>query len=270
MIDDEAASKPRNEALLLLSTLSRHLVFQYNNSIINQQWFVRLSMNMSDAPTSYDSVWGQAGYRSLHMPPRIIEGFSEVEAPAIGFLEPNEYFNSELPLQYVVGKTHDQFELPATVKLYLDVYYSVSDKTKKAFLSACSLLRQGIQLFALAPSLAFAACVSSLEALIAYDHLEEKDDRCECCNQLKYHVRQRFLDFIHTYGSDSAESRKQADRIYSRRSLILHEGQLFLGEIEPRTMDAALDWIDDDQSRRDVIRFFRMCIVNWLFRQKDK
>jgi hypothetical protein len=264
MIDDEASAKPRNGILLLLSTLSRHLVFQCNSSILNQQWFVKLPINEKDVSSSYDSVWGQGGYQCLHLPTRIVKEFSHFEATPIGFQDSNEYFNSDLPHQYVVGKTHDEFEFPAKINEYLDIYYCASDQKKKAFLSACSLLRQGIQLFSLAPSLAFAACVSSLEALIMHDHLDEKEERCECCNQPKYHVRQRFLDFIRTYGSDSLEGRKQADWIYSRRSSILHKGQLFLGEIEPRTMDVAVDWTNDDQFQRNVIRFFRICIVNWL------
>jgi hypothetical protein len=268
-IDDEASIRPRNEILLLLSTLSRHLVFQYSRSF-DPQWFIRVPMNAKDFSTSYDSVWGRGGYQYLHLPTRIMEGFSNVEVDAIGLLEPNEYFNGELPHQYVVGQTHNEFELPSKISEYLDKYYSVSGKTKKSFLSACSLLRQGIQLFSLAPSLAFASCVSSLEALIAHDHLGQKTDHCRCCNQPKYHVLERFRDFIRTYGSDSQEDRKQATRIYKRRSSILHKGQLFLGEIEPRTIDRAVDWVSDDLSRRHVIRFFRICIINWLVRQKSK
>jgi len=270
MIDVEASTRPKNEVLLLLSTLCRHIVFQYNSSSINQQWFVRLPMNAKDIPTSYDSVWGQGGYQSLQVPARIMDRFSIVEAAPIGVIERNEYFNSELPLQYVPGRTHNEFELPANIEEYLDIYYSLPYQVKDSFLSACTLLRQGIQLFNLAPSLAFAACVSSLEALIAHDFRGESVDRCECCNQPNYHVRQRFLDFINKFGNDSPESRKQADRVYQRRSSILHKGQLFLGEIEPKTIDLADNWIADNQSRREVIRFFRICIINWLVRQKSK
>ena len=266
MIDREASSKPKNEVLLLLSTFSRHLVFQYNMTIINQQWFVKLPMNAKDVSASYDSVWGQPGYQSKQLLARVTDAFSTQTAPAMHLIEPNEYFNSELPLQYVAGRTLDEFSLPEAIFEYLDKYYSMTDQAKKAFLSACSLLRQGIQLFILAPSLAFAAYVSSLEALIAHDHQGKSADRCECCNQLKYHVRQRFLDFIRAFGDDSPEGRKQADKVYARRSAILHEGQLFLGEIEPRTMDSAVDWANDDQSRRNVIRFFRICLINWLVR----
>ena len=268
MIDREASTSPKNEVLLLLSTFSRHIVFQYGNSITNQQWFVKLPMNEKDIPTSYDSVWGQGAYQSQKVPSRIIEGFSNPSAEPIGVLEINEYYKSELPLQYVVGLTHDSFELPVAIDEYFNIYYSMANHTKLSFLSACMLLRQGIELFSLAPSLAFAACVSALEALIAHDHRTESTERCECCNQPKHHVRQRFLHFIKEFGNDSPESRRQADRVYSKRSSILHEGQLFLGVIEPKTIDLVDDWINDNRSRREVIRFFRICLINWLVRQK--
>ena len=79
-----------------------------------------------------------------------------------------------------------------------------------------------------------------------------------------YKVRQKFLEFIERYGNDSPETRNISDKVYSHRSKILHEGQLFLGETEPRTIEAADEWLKDDHQRRDVIRFFRACIINWL------
>src|SRR4030042_2213413 len=110
MIDREALTSPRNEAILLLSTFSRHLVFQYGNSSNNQQWFIKLPKNEKDIATSYDSVWGQVQYQAQNVPHRIIQGFSKPSAEPIGVLERNEYYNNELPLQYVIGLTHDFFE----------------------------------------------------------------------------------------------------------------------------------------------------------------
>jgi len=31
-----------------------------------------------------------------------------------------------------------------------------------------------------------------------------------------------------------------------------------------RTIEGAIDWINGNQRRRNVIRFFRTCIINWL------
>ena len=264
MIDSEASTRPRNEVLLLLSTLSRHHVFQYNSGIQSQQWFIKIPMNATDVPSKYDSVWGQGGYQSPLVPARILDSFSTVEADLIKAVERNEYFNNELPLQYVAGKTHDEFELPDIMQNYLDIYYTMPAELKGSFLSACTLLRQGVQLFSLAPSLAFAACVSAIESLIAADHQGESVDHCKNCGQPSHHVRQRFLDFIRRYGNDTPEGKRQADAVYARRSSILHQGQLFLGEIDPRTLERTDNWIADSQSRREVIRFFRICIINWL------
>ena len=150
----------------------------------------------------------------------------------------------------------------------LEYRYSIPEISETisnpCFLSACFLFDQGVELFHQTPSLAFAACVSSLETLIAADHKGQDEEHCKDCGQVMYKVRQKFLEFIERYGNDSPETRNISDKVYSHRSKILHEGQLFLGETEPRTIEAADEWLKDDHQRRDVIRFFRACIINWL------
>ena len=91
MIDLEASTRPRNEVFLLLSTLSRNWVFQYNSSHTNQQWFVKLPMNSRDVTMSPDSIWGQAGYQCLQLPAQVMDNYSNIEATAIRLLEKNEY-----------------------------------------------------------------------------------------------------------------------------------------------------------------------------------
>jgi hypothetical protein len=269
MLDDEASSKVRKWILLVLSIFAKSRVFQYASGMSQQQWFMRLPKDSNDLIVSPTPLWGQGGYQYQGISAWIIDKFSDPKVPPIQLVESNEYYRTETPQQYVVGQTSDNFELPDRINSYLDTYIALPERFKNCFLSSCFLFNQGIQLFYQAPSLAFAACVSSLETLIAVDKKEEPKDRCECCDQIKYHVRQKFLDFIRKYGSDSKDARRVADRVYERRSRILHEGQLFVGEAEPKTIEGAIDWINDDQSRRNVIRFFRTCIINWLISNKN-
>ena len=70
-------------------------------------------------------------------------------------------------------------------------------------------------------------------------------------------------------GCDSRE-KKVADEAYGRRSSILHQGKLAIAEAAPKTIEGAIDWINDDQSRRKVIRFSRACIINWLVSKNDE
>ena len=264
MIDNESSAKVRKWLLLVLSTFAKNRLFQYGSSPFEQQWFVKLPLNEKDIITSVVPHWGQTAYNHNGISAWIVDNFSPLDEPLIHLVESNEYYQSETPRQYVVGKTSDIFELPDRIAEFIDKYLALSDTSKKGFLSSSFLFDQGIQLFHTAPSLAFAACVSSLETLIAVDHKDEPVERCECCDQPKYHVRQTFLEFIKRYGSASAEARKMADRVYQRRSGILHEGQLFVGEMDQKTTEGSIEWINYDKSRRDVIRFFRTCIINWL------
>lgn len=264
MIDQEASGKAKKWILLVLSTFAKSRIFQYDGSPHLQQWFMRLPRDTKETEIPPTPCWGQPGYRDQGIYARILEGFSALDEPSIGLVDTNEYYQTETPRQYVVGKTSNTLELPNRIDGFLDKYMALSDPQRTGFLSSCFLFDKGIQLFFEAPSLAFAACVSSLETLVAVDHKGESPDRCECCQQLKHRVRQKFLEFIKKYGGVSREARKLADRVYERRSGILHEGQLFVGEVDQRTIEGAIDWINDDQSRRNVIRFFRTCIINWL------
>jgi hypothetical protein len=264
MIDNESSAKVRKWILLVLSTFAKSRLFQYRSGLLEQQWFMKLPMNEKDIAPSAGPCWGQAAYNHKGISAWIVDGFSSMDEPSIRLVGSNEYYQSETPRQYVVGKTSDVFELPERITEFMDQYMPLSDASKNAFLSSCFLFDQGIQLFFAAPSLAFAACVSSLETLVVVDHKDESLERCECCDQPIYQVRQKFLAFIKKYGSDSPEARKMADRVYQRRSGILHEGQLFAGEVDQKTTEGSIEWINDDRSRRDVIRFFRTCIINWL------
>ena len=269
LLDDDYSSKVKKQILLILSTFSKSRVFQYVRGISQQQWFMKLPRDSKDLEVSATPMWGQGGYQYQGISARVVDDFSRPDVVSIRLVESNQYYRTETPQQYVIGQTSDEFEFPDRIKGFLDGYMALPDMLKGSFLSSSFLLDRGIQLFYQAPSLAFAACVSSLETLIAVDHKGETEDRCKSCGQVKYNVRQKFLEFIRKYGSESLETRKVADKVYKRRSKILHEGQLFVGEAEPRTIEGTIDWINDDQSRRDVIRFFRTCIINWLISKNN-
>ncbi len=263
-LDDDASSKVKKWILLVLSVLSKSLVFQYGGKPNEHQWFVQLPVDLKDHSVSDKPLYGCLGYHNQGLSARVIYDFSKSDAAFIRRIDFNEYYNSETPQQYVIGKTSDEFELPDKIHEYLGSFIALVESHKKTFLCSSYMFRQGVQLFYQAPSLAFAACVSSLEALIQIEHEGEPEEPCEKCQQVQYHVTRKFLDFISRYGNDSKNTKKVAEKIYKRRSAILHRGQLYPGEGDTRTMEEPFDWILDDEMRRDVIRFFRICIINWL------
>lgn len=264
ILDNDHSRKIRKDLLLILSTLSKWRLFQYSTNPLNQQWFVSIPRNTDDHQADRTPFWGTGGYHYKGASVRMIDDFSPADSTLIKLRDSREYYGTETPRQYVIGETPNEFELPDRIRQFLDSYLSCSDERKAAFRASSLLFDQGIQLFYEAPSLAFAACVSSLETLVAFDYRNEQDLSCQECGQKVFHVRQKFLKFIKQYGDPSLEARKVADRVYERRSKILHTGQLFLSETTASGIEDEIDWLPDDQARRDVIRFFRVCMVNWL------
>ena len=268
-LDEECSNKVKKWILLVLSVFSKSRVFQYRRDPDQQQWFIKLPINSNDFEVFTTPLWGQPGYQYQGAIAKIVDDFSHPDTLSIRLVDANHYYGTETPRTYVVGQTSNEFELPDRISSFINAYMSLPDGIRESFLSSSFLFDQGIELFHQTPSLAFAACVSSLETLIDVDYKGQAEVRCKDCGQVKYNVRQKFLEFIRRYGNDSQETRKIADKIYERRSKILHGGQLFLGETEPKTIEGADDWINDGHLRRYVIAFFRTCIMNWLI-TRDK
>jgi len=264
VIDREASEIVKKWLLLVLFAFSRDRVFQYAEASNDQSWFQQCPTNVKNADIVRQPLWGQKGYNHPSLYPRILECFSSSEAAAIPLQDTNQYYRLEHPRQYVIGVTEDQFSLPERMKHFLDTYKLLADQYQEAFLASSYMLKQGLELFYSAPSLSFAACVSSIEALVQAEHRGEPLQRCSECGQPRYHVRRRFIDFMRTYGEDSEKAKRIADKVYKRRSAVLHQGQLYLGEAKARTLDSALEWSNADEDRRNVIPFIRLCLINWL------
>jgi hypothetical protein len=269
MIDEEAAARAKKWIFLVLAAVSKTRIFQYSHRPSQQSWFVGLPRGSSPETVPHLPQWGQVGYNHNGITAWLIDSFSDPNCPAVRQIQAQAYYQTETPQQHVVGMTPDELELPDRIGDLIAAYLNLSPEDKVSFLSSCFLFDQSIQLFWQAPSLAFSASVTSLETLITVDHKGEKVEHCECCNQPLHRVRQNFLAFIQTYGSDAPGVRKFADRIYERRCAVLHEGQLAAGEVHPRTIDGAIEWIADDESRRTVIKFFRACLLNWLMARSE-
>ncbi|MEE8304447.1 MAG: hypothetical protein V3S24_18670 [Candidatus Tectomicrobia bacterium] len=257
IVSNERSGYKQNELLLLMTTFTSGRLFQYSNK---QAWFIPMgTQNME--PASKQVQWGQEGYYYDGSTAEI-RSFSEVTSKEIERVDPQEYFNR-------YGWCIDRdFDLPANIDLMFDSYCSLSDEARHAFLSSCSLFDQDISMWANHPSLSFAALVSSLETLIAYNHRETAVEKCKCCGQDRYLVVKKFRDFFGRYGSDVPEFRKYAAKIYRHRSKLLHRGELFLGEVALRRF-GTFDGSEDDMLRLNLVRTCRICVVNWRLSQRE-
>ncbi len=80
---------------------------------------------------------------------------------------------------------------------------------------------------------------------------------CKECNQPIYSVHQKFLDFYEKY-TGRKENRKFAKYLYNRRSGISHRGTLLESDKQ-----AGFELMDSVELE-NIIRWIRVCLVNWL------
>lgn len=249
IVNIETAQEKRKHLLLLLTAFGNFRMFTPSN---HQGWFISHGTAGTEVADK-SPHWGQEcyfvpGYQLSS------EGFTEPKAPPVIQSDPSAYWGSAL----------DQPRgFPSIISDLLDAAHMISDDAKLALLASCSLLDQGISLWQTHPSLSFASCVSSLEALIEFEHKAQKLEPCPKCEHKHFQVTKKFLEFFAKYGSPTPEFRKYAKKIYDYRSEILHCGKLFLGDVFLEKF-ASMDGADDRELHRSLIRVCRICIVNWV------
>jgi len=199
-----------------------------------------------------------AGFRELG------EWFSTPNLPQIDTVDANTYYNNPS----IVGE-HFRFS-DASVSLF-EKYLSLRDgEEREAYLSACVLFSQALEAWPISHSLTYIGVVSSLEALIKFDHrkADRKAEREACgeCGQPKYKVRQKFLEFMHTYGNSDDSYKRFADQIYARRSGIGHQGKLLAGDVAGQVVSPG-DEFGDLHELRLLGQAARICLVNWLMKR---
>lgn len=249
--NDIAAQEAKN-LLSLLTVFSSHRLFQYKGK---QSWFMPMGTKTSEPANRVNCQWGQESYFYEDFNSKITD-FTDSKANPIEFEEAQKYFNR-------YGRhTDQQFDLPDNITTLFDAYFDLTEDAPQYFLSACSLFNQGIEIWSSFPSLSFAAFVSALETLIAYDHKQTKIEKCKECGQDRYRVVKKFRDFFGSYGSPDPNFKKYALKIYKTRSKILHRGELFIGDVYQQKFGMH-DW-NESNFRRSIISTARICLVNWL------
>lgn len=242
-------SQTLQEILLLLTCITNQRFFRYS---YRQAWFISFGTKAQIKEPSV-SEWRQEFYLD-HGFDQDIEQFTNIPIAHIPKIDINLYYNNRRP-------NNEALNLPENITALLDGYFNLQDDAKRSFLTSCSLMEQGMKLWAEHMSLSITAFVSAIETLIAFDHKDDKVEKCDSCGQEKYKVTQKFTDFYAKYGSDTPEFKKYATKIYQFRSKILHKGELCIGERVP------WDWIKfhkENEFRRNINQTCRICMINWL------
>ena len=256
----EAAHEKLQELLRLLCVVTNFRFFVYG---ADQAWFVPIDVEEEiAAPRSV--VWGQEFYHYPGFEGEITE-FSAPTCSSMNTEDPQSYYNRR-----GMG-SRDPVDLPGSVDDTIFKYFQLDDEARESFVSSATLFSNGIDIWSKMASLSFAAFISSIETLTAYDHRDAKAGTCSTCGQRQYKVMCRFREFIRDYGSSDPSFKKIANRLYKRRSEILHEGSLFLGDLHMESWGSDdLTHFNEDMFRRAAIQTTRICLVNWLLKENPQ
>jgi hypothetical protein len=196
--------------------------------------------------------------------------------------------NAPLPLQvpfdryYAAWGTRLAVEVPDVLTLLLDIAYGLGGEADDAFQAALTLFNHGLDVAPMSRSLSFAATVSALETLVAYEDRACAVERCGECQQPRFRVSRKFQDFVIKFGyrSETPEAKRKAQALYASRSKLLHEGTLRLADDPrhpfwmmhavggPAPMDVHKPY-KEMWELGELRAITRICFVNWLFAQRS-
>jgi hypothetical protein len=187
------------------------------------------------------------------------EWFSTPDLPEIPLIDMNTYYNQP----NFIGTP---FQLSDATTSILGKYFGLGNDEKEAFLSACVLFTQALEAWSISHSLTYIGVVSSLEALIEFEHRGKKVSHClnPDCGQPIYKVKKKFIEFMMTNGSKNEEFVKH---LYNRRSGIGHRGKLLAPDVAGRVMPLAEE-MGDTRELGQLSRAARICLVNWLMKRE--
>ena len=233
------------ELINLLSTITNFRFYHLSNK---GSWFLPYNHN------ERISVWGQESY----FPKKI--GESKRVLKKVDIIPYNEYYNN-----YAQRLGTGSINVPDIIESILNKYFSFGSEEKEVFQRVCYLFSTALALKDQRVSHTFSmtSLVSCIETLVAFQHRNEKVEKCLECGQLRFSVIRKFKDFMIKYGSKQAEFKKYVDKIYAFRSKALHEGELMTTD-----KSGSLELMDSVEIEH-FIRTVRICVINWLIRQKS-
>lgn len=240
-----------NELLLLLSVFTNYRFFVYQP--LDMGWYVPIIHRES---TPREAIWGVKAYD----PAELRIEMEEFSSPECGLVETVDQ----------MAEYYDRFSLPGSPAVFppwldnlFSKYFSLVEKGEQAYLSSCTLFCNGADIWRNMRSLSFAAFISCIETLIAY---ESKTDPASY--PIKDGVTERFRNFLNKHGSPDPNIRIFASMLYEKRSRILHDGQLLLRDLSNPFFSE--QHFREDDIQKGLTRITRMCLVNWLIEHGKK
>jgi hypothetical protein len=249
--------KSVHEIYILLSAFSIFNFINCQRSTDGQTWFI----------SDFDNpklTWGKKGYFIDGYDLSILNFTNVDNEEKIKLIDYNNYFTND------AVNINEELILPTNIDVLFESYFNLKNKYKKTFLSACTLLKYGVEIFGQYPSLSYASLISAIETLAANDKSDNNIAPCTKCGYIEYKTTRQFKEFIIKYAGfsnmDKQTIEEYAGQLYNKRCKILHSGSLRLGEIEPINSMEEEHREENKQyeEHRHLIKICRICLINWL------
>lgn len=188
------------------------------------------------------------------------DAFESVDGiPQLPAIEPNAYYS-----RWAIG-SDGQFEIPENLPALLSGFYKLPSELRDRFWRACMWFEVAEKFYVASRSAAFAALISSVEALMPP---EKNGGVCKTCGRpTGKSITQRFADFLEEMAPSSADIEKARKKLYRVRSGLLHAGRLlpsdYLGISPGPGLGEEFENMDHAQ------RLVRLVLANWLGRQAE-
>jgi hypothetical protein len=194
-----------------------------------------------------------------------------------GFVEESDNFGStdgasQLPqvepcsyyLRWAIsGET--RFDVPKNLPELLDGYYELTAERRGQFRRACFWFGLAGRFYTCSRSAAFAALVSSLEALMPP---ESNGVACKGCDRpLGKGVTQRFVDFLDQMAPSAGEIGKARRKLYEIRSALLHGRKLLASDYFGLSPGPGVFGEFENMDHAQCL--VRVVLANWLEKQSE-
>jgi hypothetical protein len=181
------------------------------------------------------------------------------EVPPLHEVEPTDYYSRW-------GISSDsRFEVPKNLSALLSGFYALAAEQREQFLRACSWFEVAQKFYIASRSAAFAALISSVEALMPPVNSGPECKRCG--RPTGKSITQRFVEFLDQMAPSSGEIEKARKNLYRVRSALLHAGRLLPSDYLGFTPGPGLG--DEFKNMNHAQRLVRLVLANWLGRQAE-
>lgn len=250
----------KDKILGLLSVISNHLFFRYNN--LTGAWGVPLlKENPGKEAKKWSSKWNLTLYHWPELPEQLnINEFSKIDIPEVKFIDHYKYY-LENPNFDFFPKTVITF--PDSINNVLDSYYSKEPDIVSIIDTAISFSVSAMEFRLLKKTLSLLSSFTSMETMVNLEFRDVNPEKCKACGQLQYKVAQKYRDFLFKYIGSGTSNKKKFNSYYSLRSKIVHTGERL------KTENIFSDIPEEEKDKEfldhlEILQLGKLSIVNWL------